>query len=216
MFDAVIFDFDGVILNSEPLHYQACCEIFKPLGIEFAWSEFLDNYIGTPDKEMFPLIFKNKHLVFSPSETKRFIERKVEFYTEIINSRDCLPIVSGVDKYIKYLNNLGKKTAICSGSTRDEINAVLSKFNNGELLDYFKIIVSTEDVQFGKPSPEGYLLTAKKLNVSPEKCLVIEDAPHGITAAKAAGMKVFALPTTQHTSKLSHADRVVESFAELV
>lgn len=216
MFDAVIFDFDGVILNSEPLHYQACCEIFKPLGIELTWPEFLENYIGIPDKEMFPLIFKNKNLIFSLTEIKRFLDLKVKFYTEIINSHAKLPMVSGVDRYIKFLHKSNIKTAICSGSTKYEINAVLSKLNNGELLDYFKIIIASDDVQFGKPSPEGYLLTAEKLNLSPEKCLVIEDAPHGITAAKAAGMKVFALPTTQHKSKLLQADRVVDSFAELL
>lgn len=216
MFDAVIFDFDGVILDSEPLHYQACCHVFKPLGIELTWPEFLENYIGTADKEMFPLIFNNKNLIFSKDEIKNFIHLKVKYYTDMINAHSKLPMVSNVDCYIKSIVKADKKVAICSGSTRSEINAVLAKLNHGELQDYFKLIISSEDVREGKPSPEGYLLTAERLKLSPNKCLVIEDAPHGIAAAKAAGMKVFALPTTQHKSKLSQADRVLESFAELL
>lgn len=125
-------------------------------------------------------------------------------------------MIDSVDKYIDYIYQRIPKLAICSGSTRNEIMAVLTKFKQGELQTYFDTIVTSEDIQQGKPSPEGYLLTAKRLNVSPNQCLVIEDTSHGIEAAKLAGMHVIALLTSYKKDQLLHADKIISHFNQLI
>lgn len=94
--------------------------------------------------------------------------------------------------------------------------AVLSKVRQGKLRAYFDTIVTAEDVQIGKPSPEGYLLTAKRLDVLPSRCLVIEDTPYGVNAAKAAGMQVIGLMTTYERQHFFTAERVVKGYRQLL
>ena len=114
------------------------------------------------------------------------------------------------------MHERGLRLAICSGSTKPEIEAVLTKAHEGKLASFFEIMVTSEDVMQGKPSPEGYLLTAKKLGVSPHRCMVIEDTPHGIQAAKQVGMNVIALLTTYKKYQLAEANKIVNSFKELL
>jgi beta-phosphoglucomutase len=216
MFQAVIFDFDGVILDSEPLHYEACSQVFKQLGLALNYAEYVEKYLGLSDKEMFPKFFSAKNFRFSSDKINTLIEEKTKQYQEIIKQCDSLPMIDSVDRYIDFISQKIPKLAICSGSTRNEIMAVLTKLKHGELQTYFNTIVTSEDVRHGKPSPEGYLLTAKRMNVCPSQCLVIEDAPHGIEAAKAAGMHVIALLTSYKKDQLQHADKIVTHFNQLI
>jgi beta-phosphoglucomutase len=94
--------------------------------------------------------------------------------------------------------------------------SVLKNLKVNYLTNHFNTIIASEDVTQGKPSPEGYLLTARKLNVFPDKCLVIEDSPHGIMAAKNAGMNVIALLTTQSKDNLKEADYIAQDFNQLM
>lgn len=216
MFQAVIFDFDGVILDSEPLHYEACCHVFKTLELTLNYAEYVEKYLGLSDKEMFPKFFSARNYHFSRDEMNVFFEEKTKQYQEIIRQCDNLPMIDSVDQYIDYISKKVPKLAICSGSTRNEILAVLMKLKQGGLQPYFNAMVTSEDVQHGKPSPEGYLLTAQRLNVSPNQCLVIEDTPHGVEAAKAAGMYAIALLTTYTKDQLQHADEVITHFSQLI
>lgn len=216
MFDAVIFDFDGVLFDSEPLHFDACNQVFRPLGFELNWPEFQKNFIGIPDREMFPKVFDYKKRSFSPEETHRMIHSKIQCYTDMIRCRETLPMVTGAERYIKKIANENKKMAICSGSTRVEIDSALEKFNQGAFKKYFDVIVSSDEVKQGKPSPEGYLQAAAQLGVIPENCLVFEDGLHGISAAKAAGMTVIAVSTTLPASLLTQANQIIVDFVELL
>ncbi len=216
MFDAIIFDFDGVILDSEPIHYEACCEVLKPLGITISYQEYMDKYLGLADKDMFPSLLKNKGFSFSNTEIHCFIHQKSTAYINIINSSDSLPLVADFEQFIFKIASKVKKIAICSGSSHSEIMAVLSKVRQGKLRAYFDTIVTAEDVQIGKPSPEGYLLTAKRLDVLPSRCLVIEDTPYGVNAAKAAGMQVIGLMTTYERQHFFTAERVVKGYRQLL
>lgn len=215
MFDAIIFDFDGVILDSEPLHYEACCAIFKEIGVSFTYAEYEEKYIGLADKQMFPDILRDNSLVLLPQEIETLIENKIQYYTEIIKAHDNLPIVPGVTQFIKTLTKENKKIAICSAATRSEIIAALEKINKGELEPFFNIITTADDVRFAKPSPEGYILTAARLGIAPNRCLVFEDTPHGISAAKQAGMSVIGLLTTHHAHELKLADAIITNFTQL-
>ncbi|MBA2657231.1 MAG: HAD family phosphatase [Tatlockia sp.] len=216
MFQAVIFDFDGVILDSEPLHYEACSHVIKKLGLALSYPEYVDKYLGLSDKEMFPKLFSARNFSFSMDEINALIEEKTKQYQEIIKQCDSLPMIDSVDRYIDYISQKIPKLAICSGSTRNEIMAVLTKFKHGKLQTYFDTIVTSEDIQQGKPSPEGYLLTAKRLNVSPSQCVVIEDTPHGVDAAKAAGMHAIALLTSYKKDQFQHADKIISHFNQLI
>lgn len=110
-----------------------------------------------------------------------------------------------------------KNIAICSGSTRTEIDIALSKIESGSLKKYFNTIISADDVSEGKPSPEGYLKTAKQLGLNPKQCVAIEDSSNGIKAAKAANMQAIAfLPEGMNHEKYSCSDYVVHSFNELI
>ncbi len=216
MFQALIFDFDGVILDSEPLHYEACSFVLKQSGLALSYEEYVEKYLGFSDKEMFPKLFSSRNFSFSLDKINALIEEKTKQYQEIIRQVDSLPMIDSVDRYIDYISQKIPKVAICSGSTRNEIMAVLTKLKQGKLQTYFNTIVTSEDVQQGKPSPEGYLLTAKRLNVSPSECLVIEDTPHGVEAAKAAGMHVVAVLTSYKKDQLQHADKIITHFNQLI
>lgn len=215
-FEAIIFDFDGVILDSEPLHYDACCVVFNSIGIKLSYKEYRNDYLGLADKEMFPKLLHNKKYSFSADEISSLIQQKVAAYTEIITTHKNLPVLPNFEQFILELAARNKKMAICSGSTRKEIAVVLSNYKEGKLQPYFEFIVTAEDVQVGKPSPEGYLLTAKHLAISPSSCLVIEDTPHGITAAKRAGMQVIGLCTSYEHHELSNADYIVPNYNYLM
>jgi len=167
MFEAVIFDFDGVILDSEPLHYKACSQILQTYGIFFTYQEYTEKYLGLSDKEMFPSLLSDKGNSFSFAEINLLIEQKAQAYIEMIQNHEHLSLMVGFELFLLKIAKMVNKIAICSGSTMHEIMAVLSKVKQGTLQHYFTSIVSAEDVQKGKPSPEGYLLTAKRLNVAP-------------------------------------------------
>ena len=213
MFEAVIFDFDGVILNSEPIHYEACYKALETFGLTLSNEEYSDLYLGISDVEKFPKLLRSKGIEFSQEEIDQLIEQKIKHYTHVLHQREKLPIIVGVIQYIHEVFQKVGSIAICSGSSRREVMTALTKLKqDGELLLDFNTIVTSEDVEEGKPSPEGYLLTAKRLGVSPDKCLVIEDSPHGVEAAKKAGMYVVAILTTHDRHKLKKADAIIDNF----
>lgn len=216
MYQALIFDFDGVILDSEPLHYEACFYVLKPFGLKLDYTEYVEKYLGFTDKELFPKLLFEKNISCSLDKMNVLIEEKSKQYQELIKQCEHLPMVDSVDRYLDYISQKIAKLAICSGSRRAEIMTVLMKLKQGQLGTYFNTIVTSEDVQQGKPSPEGYLLTANRLNVSPKHCLVIEDTPHGVKAAKDAGMDVIALLTSYKKEQLQHADQIITHFNQLI
>jgi len=215
MFNAVIFDFDGVILDSEPLHYEACRQVLQDLGIKLTFKEYLAKYTGVPDREMFPPLLISRGIYTTPEEINAIVQQKIKYYTNIIENHDNLPVVAGLEQFIDNLIIANKKIAICSGSSIKEVESVLKHIVNGRLQSCFEIIVTSEKVKNGKPSPEGYLLTAKLLNVMPQHCLVIEDANPGIQAAKKAGMYVIAVLTTHDREFLLAANQVVEDLTKI-
>ncbi len=212
---AIIFDFDGVLFDSEKLHLQACNKVFEKLGFTISNDEYFQKYAGLADDEMFESIFNNKKISCSAEQSKLHRMRKIEEYKKIIHDKKPLEGIEGIREFLathsKSINNF----AICSCATRVEIDATLNLLEGGSLKKYFKVITAKDDINEGKPSPEGYLLTANRLNISPENCLVIEDTPIGIAAAKAAGMKVVALTTTHNSSSLTHANFIADHYTKI-
>jgi len=214
MIKAIIFDFDGVIFDSEPVHWQAFNTVLEPLGFQIPYDEYLYKYVGLSDKEMFPKILTDYGLS-GRIDIATLIQHKIQAYEKILMTAKNLNCIEGLIPFLNASQAFISHFAICSGSTRKELEAALAALKGGALRSYFEFILSSEDVAQGKPSPEGYLKTARQLKVDPQECLVIEDTRNGIRAAKNAKMKVIGLATTIEAEKLLEADYVVTTFDQI-
>ncbi|BCG59443.1 HAD family hydrolase [Paenibacillus sp. URB8-2] len=208
-FKAVIFDKDGVIIDTQPIHYRVFCEFCDKFSWNITKSEY-ESYIGTTSIEMFHRIKKRYSSNIDVSE---LVDMFQDRYLAIIESlKDERPIL-GVDILIKQLYSNGIQLAVASSATRRKIKLVLNMFN---LSTYFRSIVSGYEVERSKPSPDIFLRAAKDLNIHPEECIVIEDSTNGIFAAKAAGMRSIGYQNPLGQQDLSMADYTISNFNELI
>lgn len=209
MFKAVIFDMDGVIIDSEIVHYHMTRKYTEELGIQVTEEE-LNTFAGLANKEIFTYL-KSKHgLKQTVDEMKLGYEKRYMDYLQ--SDKDQKPI-NGVDLLIKDIYKRGFLIALASSACIENITAVLDKFN---LQKYFNVTVSGCDFERSKPSPDIYLHTAKLLKVDPSECVVIEDSTNGIKAAKAAGMTCIAF-RNPNSGNQNHslADIIIDSFSEI-
>lgn len=205
---AVIFDMDGVIIDSEPIHFEVDKQTFKDLGYNVSVEE-LGKYVGTTNEYMLTEIKKKYNINKSIEE---IISYKVEMTKRKVMESNLEPI-EGIKELLSELKNKDIPTAIASSSPRDFIDVVVSKF---KLKNYFKFIVSGEEVKRGKPAPDIYFETAKKLGINPRDCIVIEDSKNGVLAAKTAGMKCIGFQNANSGNQdLSKADIIVNSIKDV-
>lgn len=202
---AVIWDMDGVIVDSGPLHFKAWQELAGERGIEFTEVEF-KNLFGMRNPDILNKLFGK----LSPEELKYLSSKKEDNFRSLV--RLGVKAMPGVIPLLQKLKATGIKQAIASSTPLQNINLILTVLKISEMFD---TIVSDEDVTYGKPAPEAFLLAANRLGVSPEGCLVIEDAIAGVKAAKNAGMKLIAVTNTVSGSELELADLVVDSLEEV-
>lgn len=214
--DALIFDYDGVVVDSEPVHMEGFARVVKPMGIEFAKDEYCEKYLGFDDYMGFAAILRNHNRDFSRELIDKLVAEKTVILKEALaGAVDSIP---GVVDLIRQGGELNVPMGICSGALRDEIKVSLEYLG---LREFFPVIIAAEDVREGKPHPEGYITAAKQLGeifdveIRPERCVVCEDSPTGISAAKAAGMKVLGLSTTYAPEGLASADCVVSDFTQI-
>lgn len=204
---AVLFDFDGVLVNSEPLHYQAFRDVLADEHIELSEEEYYRELIGFDDKGAFRHLYQTRGLPLSPKTFLSLMTRKSEAMMELIRQRrfTALP---GVEQFVR---SLWRRCplAICSGALREEIEAMLEGIS---LRDCFSAIVAAEDVTVGKPDPMGYLMTMKLMGdkahrpLQPADCLIVEDAPSVIHSVRAVGFPVLAVATSYPLEKLAEAN----------
>lgn len=210
MIKAVIFDMDGVIIDSEPLHYKIFMNYTKTkFGFTISDEEY-DTFIGTTNLHMFSKL-KEKYKIESDINTllQEYEEKCVEF---LMSEKGEKPI-SGVDILVKKLYEENFKLALASSSPKKQIHIVLDMFS---LSDYFSQKVSGQEVEKGKPAPDIFLRAAELLGVLPEECLVFEDSRNGVLAAKTAGMKCIAFYNPNSGKQdLSYADKIIKSFDEV-
>lgn len=205
---AVIFDMDGVIIDSEPIHFEVDIQTMKDFGCSISKEE-LNKYVGTTNEYMFTDI-KNKYKL--DKSVEEIINYRCELAKRKVIESDLAPI-EGIIDLLKNLKEKNIIAAIASSSPRDFIEVVVSKF---ELEDYFSCILSGEEVENGKPAPDIYVETAKKLGIVPEECIVIEDSKNGVMAAKEAGMKCIGFKNINSGEQdLSKADYIVNSIVEI-
>lgn len=214
---AVIFDFDGTLVDSEPVHAIATSAGLREVGIELSQEEFLARWVGLPDVECFRQVASDREVVISEAELARVRGVKNATY-ERAALEGRVPLCVGAEGLVRGLHREGRvKLAVCSAARRVEIEASLRRglgepegSGGGEgIYGCFETIVSVEDVTRSKPDPEGYLLTLQRLGVEPSGAVAIEDTPRGIEAARGAGMRVVGVAQTVAASRLGSADLVM-------
>jgi beta-phosphoglucomutase family hydrolase len=207
MIKAVIFDLDGVIVDSERVHIEAEKQTMLKYGVRIS-SEELHRYTGTTARFMFTELIKKYKL---NTTFEKIFSEKEEILFKLLE-KDVQP-TKGVIEFAEKLKQKNVKLAIASSSHKRLITYVLEKLN---IVDLFDSIVSSEDVIYGKPNPEIFLRAANELNVSPVECLVIEDSKLGVEAAKSAGMKCAGYRNPDSGNQdLSKADVVIDNFSAL-
>lgn len=216
MLKAVIFDFDGVISDSEPCHFAAYNRVLADFGIQIKREEYYAEYLGFTDYEAFGVIQKRYKTDFKGLSIERLVKRKAEVFEELIGQADHL--IDGVAELISELKRNNIKLAINSGATTADIKIMLA---GSVIEDSFDVIVSADDVSRGKPNPQGYKLALKKLNavsdspIQARQCAAIEDSRWGIISAKKAGMKVAAVANSYPADELNEADLVADTIKQL-
>ncbi|NEW06760.1 HAD family phosphatase [Paenibacillus sp. SYP-B3998] len=208
MYTAFIFDMDGVIIDSEPLHFEVDLDVMKNLGLLISKEE-LEDYVGMTNPEMWSRL-KDKY-AFNPSVAE-IIDVQLAKKLSHLNESNERPI-EGIMALIQLLKLTNKKIGLASSSPRTFIEAVLTKFN---ILTFFDCILSGEEVSRGKPAPDIYVKIAEMLETGVGSCIVLEDSRNGIAAAKAAGMKCIGFKNLNSgLQDLSKADYVVERITEI-
>lgn len=203
---AVIWDMDGVIVDTEIYHFKAWKKLLHEEGIELTEEEFKRTF-GMRNAEII-------RRFLGPDVSKPVIQqlagRKEEYFRQFI--RDHITANPGAIGLIRDLYEAGFLQAIASSAPRQNVELVLNSLG---IASFFTCIVSEEDVTSGKPDPQIFLTAANRLGVEPANCVVIEDSIAGVQAANAAGMRCIALASTNPPERLSSADRIVESLQAL-
>ncbi len=193
---------DGVIADTAPYHLKAWQEVFQKRGVKFTEEDFRRQFGQRNDTIIRTTLGEG----VSQSEVDVIASEKEENYRQRV--RQNIRPLPGAVKLIRSLTEHGFGVALASSAPIENIQLVMRGLG---IEDSFQAIVSGREVQEGKPSPQGFLLAAKKLGAEPENCVVIEDAPAGITAAKRAGMHCLAVTNSHPRSSLMEADLIVDT-----
>jgi HAD superfamily hydrolase (TIGR01509 family) len=213
---AIISDFDGVIADTEPLHFAGFRQTLEEIGISLTESDYYANYLGYDDRGCFIAALSTHQRPIDPVTLSQLMQRKAHAY--LASVKDHLVIFPGVREFVREAAAT-YPLAIASGALRHEINVILEQAG---LHKEFLHITSAEDVTRGKPDPAPFLHALNGLTrqhraqtITAESCLVIEDSIPGIRAAKTAGMKVLAIANTHTTHDLHEAHAVTHSLSEV-
>jgi beta-phosphoglucomutase family hydrolase len=201
MIEAVLWDLDGVLVDTALLHYEAWRQFLNELGRSLSEEEFRRTFGLRND-----LILREILGDVPAEDLRRLSERKEALFRQ--HAAGQITPLPGAVELVRRSRERGRRTALVTSTPRANIDFVLEQVG---LTGAFDTIVTAEDVSRGKPDPEGFLLAARRLGVPPERCLVIEDAPGGIEGARRAGMHSLAVTTTHPREALSSADAVVDS-----
>jgi len=202
---AIAFDMDGVLIDSQPLHYELDIAVLKTCGYH-ATLETVTPYTGKSGPDRWPVYKQTLGLTQSVGQ---LIDLQNQIQHEIFNNANLVPI-DGIPNLLKFLQSQKIPCAVASSSSHELINMVLTRCRIGQ---YFTHLVSGEDVKDGKPAPDIYLKAAKAFGLPPEECIAIEDAAIGIQAAKNAGFTCIGYknPST-HGQDFTRADYVVSHY----
>jgi HAD superfamily hydrolase (TIGR01509 family) len=215
MVHALIFDFNGVLADDDPIHMRALQQVAEEEGLSITETEYLDKYLPLNDWDCFRLLFETHARPLSPEKRNDLIQRKSVYYYKAIS--DMSVLFEGAATAVK--SAAGRfKLAIASGARRDEILHILRQAN---LQPFFDAIVAAEDVTHGKPHPEPFARACVALNelygsIEPAGCIAVEDSIGGIMSAHEAGMRCLGIAHSYSTDRLRTANPewIIESIAD--
>jgi len=217
MLRAVIFDFDGVIADSEPLHFEAFRRVLAERGVELSKEQYYGDYLGYSDVDCIKEMNRDFELSLDRSGCDELLYQKSVVFDELAAKSNT--IIDGAAEFIDMLRGNGIMIAVCSGSLSDEI---LLALKSSGFADAFETIIAADDVSAGKPDPEGYLLALNRLNesggqsIAADDCVVIEDSHWGLESARGAGMHTIAITNTYSESELAdYAEITVAKLSDI-
>jgi beta-phosphoglucomutase-like phosphatase (HAD superfamily) len=206
---AVVFDFDGVLANTEPLHLRAFQDTLAARGVGLDQEAYSGRYLGFDDRTVFESIASDRGLDWSAAEIDRLVGAKAARFRALVEVQPVL--FDGVAQRVREWA-AQVPIAIASGALRGEIEFVLGAARLGSL---FRVIVAAGETPLGKPAPDPYRAAIDRLRVDPRRAVAVEDSVWGIESARGAGMKVAAVATSCPRERLAGADAVVTAFGDL-
>jgi beta-phosphoglucomutase len=210
---AVLFDFNGTIINDEPIHRLMLDELMLGENLRPKPQIYRRLCLGKSDRTAIPDLMASQGLTVDEGQLQKLLAKKTAAYRKYLANLTEMPIYEGLRENLTAWQTAGLKLAIVTGAVGAEVDLVLDR---SDLRQYFSLIIASEDVTVGKPAPEGYLLAAQRLGVEPQECLAIEDTLIGLQAAKAAQIPVVGIANTYPLHMLQRqANWAVDCFADL-
>ncbi len=212
---AVIFDFDGVIVETEPLHHQSFCQVVEPDGLSCDWAEYVRVYIGFDDRDLFREAYRRADRELSDQRLQELVDAKAQAFIKLTSAG--VRHYKGVPEMVRQVASR-YPVAICSGALRSDIDPLLDHL---DLSSLFPVRVTAEDVSASKPDPACYRLVVERVaaalgcELAPAACVAIEDTPTGIQAAVGAGLRAWAVTHTHGRDELGEADHIFDSLPEI-
>ncbi len=203
---AVIFDMDGVIIDSNPFHKISLRQFCEKYGYHLSDQELISKIYGRTNKEWIANLFGT----LTKEELEHYGEEKEALFREIY--KNDIRALKGLPEFLRSLEEKNIPIAIGTSAPRSNVDFVLSHIHLGK---YFTVILDESDVEHGKPNPEIYLKVAARLGVEPSRCIVFEDSLSGVESARRAGAKVVGVATTHSFEELSHTDFVIQDFTDV-
>ena len=215
MLKAIVFDFDGILADSEPLHFQAFLMVTRGIGFEFDYERYLSDFIGFDDRDAFRVMLDVAgHAGDRAAKVAELCTLKQATFETLVRAGGAAAL-PGAMELADEARAAGMPIAIASGATANDIELMLDGWNRR---NRFEVVVSANDVMRSKPHPESYTLAVERLaakhpdaDITPGSCLAIEDTAAGIRSARDAGLMTLGVATTGPAESLVEANRVVES-----
>ena len=209
MISAIVFDFDGVLADSEILHLRAYQQVLAPLGVELSRADYFGRYLGFDDDGVFRSVAADRGLALGAGDVDALIAAKAAVFEGLEAGASLLfPGADGCVRRLAAVFPLG----IASGAMRHEIESVLER---EALRDCFQFIVASGDTPSNKPAPDPYVLAAALHRRAPDACVAIEDSRWGIESARTAGLACIGITNTYPADQLAGADTIIRSLDEL-
>ena len=204
--NTVIFDMDGVVVDGMPYHVKSWQEAFSAVGMKITE---LDIYLmeGMTGEETIKVLTSKNNNSLSADTIEKVLKLKRKIFKDIFT----VELMEGIKDLLRDLHKRNYHLALVTGTRLEVVRKVLQM----GLEDIFKVVVTGEMVDNGKPDPEPYLMAVSKLGVDKENCIVVENAPAGITSAKGAGLRCFAVQTSLPRDYLTNADEIFQNIKEL-